>query len=302
MAKVLTDSKHYTNIAEAIRAKGVNGSFMPEQMASAIGSIEGGAEITDGIIVTARDANGYPIEAELYCSDGVIHAYTFGNGRDADTTTQWKYLQRLRLKNRITRIDNGAFYNCKNLINITSDVDDNPFEFVESFNNGSQWCYAFANCGITGDLVFSQLSKTGGQVSLFYNCQNITGLLCPEVTSIHQNFARNCKSLKTLYLPKCVGVIGDSQYCFGNCTALETAQLGSVGNACGIGNAYNPFSGCTQTGLTITMFCTGAAADRQLSYIRNGATNATIVIKASEQTTYNSISYNAGDTMITSIV
>lgn len=259
-------------------------------LARKMGGGGGGTEITDGIIVTARDANLFPIEAELYCSDGVIHAYTFGNGRDADTTTQWKYLQRLRLKNRITRIDNGAFYNCKNLINITSDVDANPFEYVETFNDGSQWCYAFANCGITGDLVFSRLHKTGEQVYLFYNCQNITGLSCPEVNAVHQNFARSCKSLKTLYLPKCVSVKGDALYCFGNCTALETVQLGSVGNACGIGNAYNPFSGCTQTGLTITLFCTGAAADRQLSYIRNGATNATIIIKDS----------TTGDTIVTS--
>lgn len=42
MAIVTTDNKHYSDIAEAIRNKGVSGSFKPEQMAAAIESIEGG--------------------------------------------------------------------------------------------------------------------------------------------------------------------------------------------------------------------------------------------------------------------
>ena len=39
MGIVLTDSNNYTNIANAIREKGVNGTFKPSQMAQAIASI-----------------------------------------------------------------------------------------------------------------------------------------------------------------------------------------------------------------------------------------------------------------------
>lgn len=42
MAIITTDSQHYTDIGNAIRAKGVSGSFTPAQMSSAIESIEGG--------------------------------------------------------------------------------------------------------------------------------------------------------------------------------------------------------------------------------------------------------------------
>lgn len=42
MAIVTTDSKNYSDIAEAIRNKGVSGSFKPNQMAAAIEQIEGG--------------------------------------------------------------------------------------------------------------------------------------------------------------------------------------------------------------------------------------------------------------------
>ena len=40
MAIVTTDNKHYTDIADAIRNKGVSGSFTPAQMSAAIGQIE----------------------------------------------------------------------------------------------------------------------------------------------------------------------------------------------------------------------------------------------------------------------
>lgn len=252
----------------------------------------GGTEITDGIVVTARDADGYPIEAELYCSDGIIHVQSFGNARDAGYYNgyKWDRLQKLTLKNRIIRIDSGAFTNCRNLTSIVSDIDDNPFEYVETFDNGSQWAMVFAGCGVSGNLVFPLLHNTYSQVYTFYGCSNITGLSCPEVNGLHQGFVQECTNLRTLYLPKCTRVRGDSRYCFGNCIALETVQLGSVGYACSIDYPYNPFSGCTQSGLTITLFCTPANADYQLSYIRNGATHATIIIKDS----------TTGETIVTS--
>lgn len=42
MATVLTDNQHYSDIADAIRAKGVSGTFRPSEMATAIASIPSG--------------------------------------------------------------------------------------------------------------------------------------------------------------------------------------------------------------------------------------------------------------------
>ena len=89
---------------------------------------------------------------------------------------------------------------------------------------------------------------------------------------------------------------------FKGCTALQTVQLGSVGHSITLIHDKS-FSGCTQNGLTITVYTTGSYADTAVSNIRNGgATNATIIVKASENTTYNGTSYNAGDTILTSEV
>ena len=50
------------------------------------------------------------------------------------------------------------------------------------------------------------------------------------------------------------------------------------------------------------MFTNAANVDNLLTNIRNGATNATIIIKAAEATTYNGTAYAAGATIITSEV
>ena len=42
MAKVITDNRNYTDIANAIRSKGVDGSFKPNEMANAIECISSG--------------------------------------------------------------------------------------------------------------------------------------------------------------------------------------------------------------------------------------------------------------------
>lgn len=48
------------------------------------------------------------------------------------------------------------------------------------------------------------------------------------------------------------------------------------------------------------MHTTGAKTDALIASIRDGATNATIIIKAAEDTTYGGKDYAAGDTIITS--
>lgn len=60
MSKVVTDSKHYTDIAEAIRGKGVEGSFKPSEMAAAIEEILSGGIIPSGSIILTEE-NTYDV-------------------------------------------------------------------------------------------------------------------------------------------------------------------------------------------------------------------------------------------------
>lgn len=71
MATVTTDSRHYTDIADAIRAKGVSGSFLPAQMADAIGRISGGGLTVAGasrteIVTVGANSVTTPVSALEY--------------------------------------------------------------------------------------------------------------------------------------------------------------------------------------------------------------------------------------------
>lgn len=81
---------------------------------------------------------------------------------------------------------------------------------------------------------------------------------------------------------------------------LENVEVGSVGYPVASWGSKN-FDGCTQSGLVVTMYTTGEKVDTLNASIRDGATNATIIIKAAEDTTYNGATYAAGDTILTSI-
>lgn len=67
MAKVLTDSKNYEDIADAIRSKGVSGTFKPSEMADAIESIPSGTDF---------NLNEFLIELQLLPSTRSIYPET----------------------------------------------------------------------------------------------------------------------------------------------------------------------------------------------------------------------------------
>lgn len=110
--------------------------------------------------------------------------------------------------------------------------------------------------------------------------------------------------LETIYLPKVTqfasyGSLGRG--CFANDTKLQTVQLGSINYPVTFMDE-KVFLNCTQTGLTITVYTTESYIDTIITNIRNCATNATIIIKASGDTNYNGTNYIAGDIILTSEV
>lgn len=111
MAIVTTNDQNYSNIADAIRAKGVNGVFKPSEMADAIASIPtgGGASYVDvtltqdytagpGIISAIQTATGFNEFFAKLISDvpetGACVTAVFTVTVKTETTILWRYLYR----------------------------------------------------------------------------------------------------------------------------------------------------------------------------------------------------------------
>lgn len=257
MAKKITNTQHYSDIADAIRSKlSSTDTYTPAQMAAAIESIPTGTTITDGTEVLTRNADEYATTAKHYGTK--VYAKQYYNR--AVTDGPWIKLTSIDFADTVTEIMPNAFNYCSALTSI--DV--------------------------------SHITQVGS--SAFQNCTSLTSLTFPALTSIGVSAFIYCTGLTDLSMPVCARY--DSTL-MRACTGLQTVQLGSVGHAV-TWAANNAFQRCTQSGLTITVYTTGNNSNSLLTAIRAGATNATIIIKASEATTYGGTSYAAGDTIVTS--
>lgn len=226
---------------------------------------DGGAAITDGIVIKARNAGGFPTEADVY---GNLYPYQFSyNGNYYHETIGWRSLSKLTMKSGQTVLKEGCFA-------YLPLVQLDGLESITAIEK---------NCLISTKLIEINLPN-----AVFGN------VVAP--------FSGN-NALKKLHCPKLTGNLTAGTYEFaGNCTALEEAVLGSVGHTVTNNNSINSFKNCTQSGLSITVFTNAANVDKLLANIRNGATKATITLKAAEATTYNGTAYTAGETIITSEV
>lgn len=157
--------------------------------------------------------------------------------------------------------------------------------------------YAFSNCS---KLVLPDLSHvTSISGYAFQGCSTFTAVSVSGIALLSNYLFASCSSLTDVYLPKCTNCSG--QRAFSGCSSLETVQLGSIGYAVTSMHQYT-FYQLTQSTLTITVYTEGSRIDTLLSRIKNsnGATNATVIFKAAEATTYNDTEYAAGDTILTS--
>lgn len=217
----------------------------------------GGVDITDGIVVTARDSNGYATAADFYGT--AVQPKQFYNRTTGDGG--WVNLSTINFKSGVDEIKQSGFFSCGNLTTI--------------------------------DLSSVKTIGSNG----FESCKALSLVTLPELTSLGTNAFITCTSLQTFVAPKLMNC--NVSRALRQCLALTTVQLGSVGyGVTSISNLF--FEHDTQTGLTITIYTTGSYVNTALTNTRNGATNATIIIKASEVTTYGGTSYAAGDTIVTS--
>lgn len=155
-----------------------------------------------------------------------------------------------------------------------------PFRYVHTFN-------------------FKDEITRIGAYGISYNIA-ITSLNFPSVTEVGGYAFRANTALLSAYLPKVTRLHNDDLTAiFRQCSSLQSFQLGSIGNGVTLLNR-NICYGCNNIGLCVTVYCTGSSADSMLNAVRNYGTNATIIIKASEDTSYDGAYYTAGDTIITS--
>ena len=70
---------------------------------------DGGAAITDGIVVKARDAEGYATEVELYNSEGKVPNHQFSCGDYYGEGAPMKNVKTVVFKSPITEIGKKAF-------------------------------------------------------------------------------------------------------------------------------------------------------------------------------------------------
>ena len=206
----------------------------------------GGTEITDGIVVKARDGNGYATEVDVYGPDVASGTFYYGERIFAKSITKFNGL------NSVVNIGANGFKESK----------------------------------VNHNMIFTNLVSVGG--SAFERIASANGLTfsAPLLTNLGAwAFARST-AFASILLPSCTSYNKET---FTGCLNLHTTQFGSVGH--GVTEfPSNNMSGCTQNELTITAYCAGSYASTLLANIRNGATNATIIIKDS----------TTGETIVTS--
>lgn len=258
-------AREYDNIADAISA--VNGEVAEQstKIADILEALEGkgsGAEITDGIVVKRVNEDGYITEIDFY--GDTVHTYQFGQG--SNNNVGFMYLEKVNFKTPCHKVSSSAFAYCRGE-GFTAPI---PKEVT----------------------IVDSRAYASSRYKSFDFPISLTGRLSDNIISSNTY----AESFKAPGITSLATVGGNSNGQFFSCTNLKTVEIGSVGYGITDSKTWN-FRNCTQSDLTITLYCAGSYVDTLLANIRSGATNATIIIKASENTEYSGIPYNAGDTM-----
>lgn len=248
----------------------------------------GGDAITDGIVVKERDADGYATVVDFYGTSIRTAQFFGGNPYGAADVTPFKHLVRINTKNIVVSIDAYGLAGLPNLQPQGLDLSRVERLSGMQFGTGSNSAEFALICPQCVEITENGCRRSG-----------ITSASFPALTKIGNAAFSGCTRVKAIAIPKITALGIYTATIFNGCTALETLDIGSVGHAVTSWGSEN-FSGCTQSGLVVTLYTTGEKVDALNANVRDGATNATIIIKAAADTTYNGAAYAAGDTIITS--
>lgn len=248
----------------------------------------GGDAITDGIVVKERNADGYATVVDFYGTSIRTAQFYGGSYYGAADITPFKHLTTINTKNAVTSIGSLGLSGLPNLQPQGLDLSHVQEIYGIRFDTGANaeafpiYCPVCTNIGDKG------CAGSG-----------ITSAELPELTEIDNGAFSDCKRLKAISMPKITALGTYTSSIFKGCVLLENVEVGSVGYPVTSWGSKN-FDGCTQSVLVVTMHTTGEKVDALNASIRDGATNATIIIKAAADTTYNGATYASGETILTS--
>lgn len=262
--------------------------ILARRLGGGSGGSGGGDAITDGIVVKERDANGYATVVDFYGTSIRTAQFYGGSYYGAADITPFKYLVRINTKNIVAQIDAYGLAGLPNLQ--TQGLDLSRVERLSGmqFGTGSNSAEFALICPQCVEIPENGCKSSG-----------ITSASFPVLTKIGNGAFSGCTRVKEIAIPKITALGRYASNIFKDCKSMETLDVGSIGHAVTSWGSGN-FDGCTQSGLVVTLYTTGEKVDALNANVRDGATNATIIIKAAEDTTYNGAAYAAGDTIITS--
>ena len=247
MSYIITDDKHYKDIANSIRSKmQTDREYYPKNMAVTIDNIPSSADGTDnpviGIYYTNPDDNGNPTKVKISGwvnpAGGFLSVFTSGNVKIFIKQVEFlncnfvtladnlfngcTSLTTINLPDSVKSIGNTAFQSCSSLTTINL-----PSSLKSIGDNAFNGCTLLTTINLPDGV-------TSIGISAFNGCSSLTTINLPDgVTSIGNDVFYNCSSLVTINLPDSVTSIGNTT--FFRCTSLTTinlpSSLKSIGNA-----------------------------------------------------------------------
>jgi len=161
MSLGITDTQHYSDIADAIRAK--NGSadtYTPSEMATAIGDLPTPTTVTKGLVFSDYDSDGYPTKAEFVGTwTEIPQSFLYNLFR---TDNFGKYITSITFPNTLTKIGISGVANCTAL-NQPITIPSSVTEILASGFNG---------CSNVPSFIFEGNPPATFPVNIFSGCNN----------------------------------------------------------------------------------------------------------------------------------
>jgi hypothetical protein len=197
-------------------------------------------EVTDGVVITSRDANGYALTVDHYGTTVKKAQYCSALGYQSN----WYLMTGITFKNTLTVIDNDAFHTANKLA-LTTLPSTLTTLGARAFRACSELAISSLPSGFT----------TFGGSDAFLSCGKITVSVIPNgVTVIPIQTFKGCVSITSIIGARVSTINTQAAVtgAFNGCTGLVTATFGSPGYPVSEIDTY-AFTGCTSAG-TLTVY------------------------------------------------
>lgn len=233
----ITDNKHYTDIASAIRTKlNTTSLYKPAQMASAILDISSetlhtqtytlssvGNSIDMGVIhsyryISTSNLMKIPTETLTISNTGTFNVLNY---KSVTTSGLYKPAGTLNITNNGTYIVNSY---ASVSVNVTAQVTPSNITMVLPYSYANNQTITSANSALLGYSGFMLLSGA------FANCTNLTTVSFDECRYVGKEAFRYCNKISEISFPNCV-VVDDSAFTSCRIQYLELPSCSYIGQS-----------------------------------------------------------------------